>query len=119
MKTLFVLACVTVVLFLASPIVVEAQKGSAGKPDKAPNGLPRQASEAQKPTSPQKSPSSASPEMSPEKIFDYFVATYYNGGGLMANLINLYGKLFEAKKYDRAMADKYERERYIAQIVKS
>ena len=94
MKMLFFLVCLIVVSFLASPARVEAQVKTKAR----------------------SSSSSSAPEMSPEKVLDYFVATYLNGGGLMANLINVYGKVVDPKKHERVMADKYERERYIAQI---
>lgn len=64
MKTLFVLACVTAISILASTDRVEAQKGSVGKSDQALKSATRLAPETKIQSSP--------PEMSPEKVFDYF-----------------------------------------------
>ncbi|HVQ38802.1 MAG TPA: DUF4852 domain-containing protein [Pyrinomonadaceae bacterium] len=58
--------------------------------------------------------------MSPEKAFYYFVAMYGFGRVLRYggpdDIIEIYGKSFDANNYKRAMADEFERNRYKERI---
>lgn len=66
------------------------------------------------PTSQQPQPKElpSPPQLSREKAFYYFVAIY----GAPPDVIDRYGKTFDASNYDRAMADEFERRRYRNQI---
>src|SRR5437588_492268 len=102
---------VALFLTLAVPCAAYAQQLKKPSPKTAAPQLSR----------PTPSVSAGPSRMSPEKAFYYFVAMYGFGrvlrdGGGPDDIIDIYGKSFDASNYARAMADEFERGRYKERI---
>lgn len=93
---------VALFLTLAVPCVDYSQQPKKPRPKTA-------APQSQRPTP---SVTSVPPPLTDEKAFFYFIAIY----GAPANPIERYGNYFDASNYRRAMADEFERHRYVERI---
>lgn len=105
---------VALFLTLAVPCAATAQQSKKPRPNSRTTPAPR-------PPRPTPSVSAGPSRMSPEKAFYYFVAMYGFGrvlrdGGGPDDIIDIYGKSFDASNYARAMADEFERGRYKERI---
>jgi hypothetical protein len=97
---------VALLLTLAVPCGAYAQRSKQPRPPSRTTSVPQ-------PPPPRPSLPPSPPQMSFEKAFYYFVAIY----GQPGDLVDLYGKFFDAGNYERAMADEFERNRYREQIL--
>lgn len=104
---------VALLLTLAVPCGAYAQRSKQPRP-------PSRTTPAPQPPKQRPSLPPGPPRMSPEKAFYYFVAMYGFGKVLRYggpdDIIEIYGKSFDASNYARAMADEFERGRYKERI---
>ena len=97
---------VALLLTLAVPCGAYAQRSKQLRP-------PSRTTPGPQPPPPRPSLSPSPPQMSFEKAFYYFVAIY----GQPGDVVDRYGKFFDAGNYERAMADEFERNRYREKIL--
>lgn len=104
---------VALFLTLALPCAAYSQQSKKPRPNSRTTAAPLT-------PRPRPSLSPAPPRMSPEKAFYYFVAMYGFGKVLRYggpdDIIEIYGRSFDANNHKRAMADEFERNRYKERI---